>query len=64
VPGSGGDETATTTAHGSSFKVMQPGGGVLIQVSGITYPDGTHRGLLRGNPSPEMDAALCAALVG
>jgi hypothetical protein len=62
VPGSGGDETATTTYHGSSFKVTAPGGGVLIQISGSTYPGGVHRGVLRGEPSPETATTLCAAL--
>jgi hypothetical protein len=61
VPGNGGDETAVTTDHGSNFKVSAPGVGVIIQDSGSVYPDGTHRGLLRGLPSPETAAALCAA---
>jgi len=64
VPGSGGDDTATTTYHGSSFKVTAPGDGVLIQLSGITYPDGAHRGVDRGEPSPETATTLCAALAG
>src|SRR5262245_25084956 len=62
VPGSGGDETAVLTQHGSSFKIRASGAGVIIQDSGTWYPDGEHRGLLRGLPSPETDAALCAAL--
>ena len=62
VPGSGGDETAVVTEHGSNFKIRAPGAGVIIQDSGTWYPDGEHRGLFRGLPSPETDAALCAAL--
>jgi hypothetical protein len=61
VPGSGGDETAVLTQHGSNFKVSVPGAGVIIQDSGTWYPDGDHRGVLRGLPSPETAAALCAA---
>lgn len=61
VPGSGGDETAVSTNHGSNFKISAPGAGVIIQDSGTIYPDGEHRGLLRGLPSPETAAALCAA---
>jgi hypothetical protein len=61
VPGSGGDETAVTTQHGTLFKVSAPGEGVIIQDSGTWFPDGHHRGMLRGLPSPETDAALCAA---
>jgi hypothetical protein len=61
VPGSGGDDTAISTEHGSNFKISAPGAGVIIQDSGTWYPDGEHRGLLRGLPSPATDAALCAA---
>jgi hypothetical protein len=61
VPGSGGDDTAVTTQHGASFKVSAPGAGVIIQDSGTWFPDGEHRGILKGLPSPETDAALCAA---
>jgi hypothetical protein len=61
VPGSGGDDTAVVTQHGSNFKISAPGAGVIIQDSGTWYPDGEHRGLLRGLPSPETAAALCAA---
>jgi hypothetical protein len=61
VPGSGGDDTAVLTQHGSNFKISAPGAGVIIQDSGTWYPDGEHHGLLRGLPSPETEAALCAA---
>ena len=61
VPGSGGNETAGATSHGSNFKVSGRGSGVIIQDSGTWFPDGEHRGLLRGDPSPETEAALCAA---
>jgi hypothetical protein len=61
VPGSGGDETAVTTEHGGSFRVRAPGVGVIIQLAGTFYPDGEHRGVLRGLPSPATDATLCSA---
>jgi hypothetical protein len=61
VPGSGGDETAVLAQHGSNFRISAPSAGVVIQDSGTWYPDGEHRGLLRGLPSPETAAALCAA---
>jgi hypothetical protein len=60
VPGD--DSTATSTDHGSNFKLSAPGVGVLAQDSGTAFPDGSHRGLLRGAPSPETAAALCAVL--
>jgi len=64
VPGSGGDETATTTFHGSNFKVTASGVGVIVQDAGIGFPDGSHRGLLRGGETPETAAAVCAVLAG
>lgn len=60
VPGSGYD-AAVSTVHGSNFKISAPGAGVIIQDSGTWYPDGEHRGVLRGLPSDETAAALCAA---
>jgi hypothetical protein len=60
VPGD--DSTASETHHGNGFKVSAPGFGVLIHDAGLTYSDGTHRGVLRLIEDPQVAAAVCAAL--
>ncbi len=60
----GDDSTAVTTRNsGNSFKISAPGFGVINHDAGITYPDGTHHGTTLVFPfTPEIEAALCAAL--
>jgi len=60
VPGD--DSTATETHHGSDFKVSAPGFGVIAHGAGLSYPDGTHRGVARFIEDPQVAAALCEAL--
>jgi hypothetical protein len=50
-----------TSTSGSDFKVSAPGFGVIVHNAGLTYPDGTHHGVT-GDFTPEVKAALCAAL--
>ena len=60
VPGD--DSTASETHHGNGFTVSAPGFGVLIHDAGLTYADGTHRGVVRLIEDPQVAAAVCAAL--
>jgi hypothetical protein len=61
---SGDDSTAVDTrSSGSDFKLSGPGFGVINLSAGLTYPDGTHHGITPEFPfTPEIEAALCAAL--
>ena len=60
----GDDSTAVTTRNsGNGFKISAPGFGVINHDAGLTYPDGTHHGTKLVFPfTPEIEAALCAAL--
>lgn len=60
----GDDSTAVDTrSSGSDFKLSAPGFGVINLSAGLTYPDGTHHGITPEFPfTPEIEAALCAAL--
>jgi hypothetical protein len=60
----GDNSTAVdTSSSGSDFKVSAPGSGVIVHDAGHTYPDGTHHGVTAEFPfTPEVEAALCAAL--
>jgi hypothetical protein len=60
----GDDSTAVdTSSSGNDFKVSSPGFGVILHDAGHTYPDGTHHGVTAEFPfTPEVEAALCAAL--
>jgi hypothetical protein len=60
----GDDSTAVDTrSSGSDFKLSAPGFGVINLSAGLTYPDGTHHGTSFEFPfTPEIEAALCAAL--
>jgi hypothetical protein len=59
----GDDSTQVETASGSDFKISAPGFGVILHDAGRTYPDGTHHGVTAEFPfTPEVEAALCAAL--
>jgi hypothetical protein len=60
----GDDSTAVDTrSSGSDFKLSAPGFGVINLSAGLTYADGTHRGITPVFPfTPEIEAALCAAL--
>ena len=59
----GDDSTLVETASGSDFKISAPGFGVILHDAGRTYPDGTHHGVTAEFPfTPEVEAALCAAL--
>jgi len=60
----GDDSTAVDTrSSGSDFKLSAPGFGVTNLSAGLTYPDGTHHGITPEFPfTPEIEAALCAAL--
>jgi hypothetical protein len=59
----GDDSTAVdTSTSGSDFKVSAPGFGVIVHNAGHTYPDGTHHGITAFPFTPEVKAALCAAL--
>jgi hypothetical protein len=60
----GDDSTAVDTrSSGSDFKLSAPGFGVMNLSAGLTYPDGTHHGITPEFPfTPEIEAALCAAL--
>jgi hypothetical protein len=60
VPGD--ESTGELTAHGSDLRVNAPGLGGSIHDAGITYPDGSHRGVGRFFDTPEAAAELCAAL--
>lgn len=60
----GDDSTAVDTRNsGNGFKVSAPGFGVITHDAGLSSPDGTHHGILTEFPfTPEIEAALCAAL--
>ena len=60
----GDDSTAMdTSSSGNDFKLSAPGFGVIVLSAGLTNPDGTHHGVTPEFPiTPEVDAALCAAL--
>jgi hypothetical protein len=60
----GDDSTAVDTrSSGSDFKLSASGFGVINLSAGLTYPDGTHHGITPEFPfTPEIEAALCAAL--
>jgi hypothetical protein len=60
----GDDATAVdTSSSGNDFKVSAPGFGLILHDAGHTYPDGTHHGVTAEFPfTPEVEAALCAAL--
>jgi hypothetical protein len=60
------EETWPTTTHGMVFRVSGPGGGTLFHVAGRDLPTGEHRGVgdWADFESPELQAALCAALTG
>jgi hypothetical protein len=60
----GDDSTAVDTKlSGNDFKVSAPGFGVILHDAGLTYPDGTHHGIVGQIPfTPEVAATLCAAL--
>lgn len=68
VPGDGSEDNASETHHGV-FRVLLPGSGGLL-TAGITYPDGTHHGVVHDIDAdedgivddPEVAATLCAAL--
>ncbi len=52
-----------TSSSGNDFKISAPGFGVIVHDAGHTYPDGTHHGVTAEFPfTPEVEAALCAAL--
>jgi hypothetical protein len=60
----GDNSTAVdTSSSGNDFKVSAPAFGVILHDAGHTYPDGTHHGVTAEFPfTPEVEAALCAAL--
>lgn len=60
----GDDSTAVDTRNsGNGFKISAPSFGVINHDAGLSRPDGTHRGILGEFPlTPEIEAALCAAL--
>ena len=60
----GDDSTAVDTrSSGSDFKLSASGFGVINLSAGLTHPDGTHHGITPEFPfTPEIEAALCAAL--
>ena len=60
----GDDITVVVTSDsGNASKVSAPGVGVILHIAGIYYPDGTSHGLPFAFPfTPEVEAALCAAL--
>jgi hypothetical protein len=60
----GDDSTAVDTRiSGGDFKISAPGFGVIILSAGLAYPDDTHHGITPEFPfTPEIEAALCAAL--
>lgn len=61
----GDDSTAVDTrSSGGDFKISAPRFGVIILSAGLTYPPTeTHRGISFEFPfTPEIEAALCAAL--
>jgi len=60
VPGD--NSTTSETDHGNDFKVSAPGFGVVVHDAGLTYPDGSHRGVPASFFTPEAKVALCAAL--
>ena len=50
-------------SSGNDFKVSAPGFGVILHDAGVTYADDTHHGVSDQFPfTPEVEAALCAAL--
>ena len=60
----GDDSTAVDTRNsGNGFKISAPSFGVINHDAGLSHPDGTHHGILGEFPfTPEIEAALCAAL--
>jgi hypothetical protein len=60
----GDDSTMVNTRNsGNGFEISAPGFGVINHDAGISYPDGTHHGILGDFPfTPEIEAALCDAL--
>ena len=51
-----------TRNSGNGFKISAPGFGVINHDAGLSTPDG-HHGILGDFPfTPEIEAALCAAL--
>ena len=60
VPGD--ESTASTTYHGSEFKLQAPGAGVIAHIAGLDLPDGTHRGVFKFIDDPQVAVRLCDAL--
>jgi hypothetical protein len=59
----GDDSTAVDTrTSGNDFKLSAPGFGVININAGLTDADGTHHGITAFPFTPEVKAALCAAL--
>ena len=60
----GDDSTAVDTRNsGNGFKISAPSFGVINHDAGLSQPDETHHGILGEFPfTPEIEAALCAAL--
>lgn len=55
-----------TTYHGMQFRIEGPDGRPILHFAGIVRPDGSHSGAGGSFDlgSPELQAALCAALTG
>lgn len=62
VPGD--ESTGELTSHGTDLLIQGPRLGGLFHDAGITYPDGTHHGVVPQFDSPEAVDALCSALGG
>jgi hypothetical protein len=60
VPGDEGSEQITS--HGLDLLAKAPGGGIVAQVTGVFFPDGTHHGIFRIPEDPAVGDAICAAL--
>jgi hypothetical protein len=60
----GDDSTMVNTRNsGNGFKISAPGFGVINHDAGLSTPDGPHHGTTLVFPfTPEIEAALCAAL--
>ena|SRR5829696_785651 len=58
----GVESTGELTSHGSALRVTGRGLGGTIRDAGITYPDGSDRGVSRFLDGPDAGVALCAAL--
>jgi hypothetical protein len=62
TPGDVSTETDTSIS-GNDFKLSAPGFGVILLSAGLTDLDGEHHGVTPEFPfTPEVEAALCAAL--